>query len=414
MGIVYVTDNYLPFVGGVETHVRQMAQALTCTHKVRIVAHNFSPNSLPEWAKVLNANLLAPTASFFSPDGEVCVFSVAPRSIDRLLLLPLLLRTTPKLRRWLYHEINKLTHGVYHNVVGPKLRRIFAGADVVHSMAFGDLGWSAQRIARELGIPFVCTPFVHPGQWGDGPYDVAFLKECDAVIGLVESDADYLESLGVSRGNLHVIGVSPDLPPVADGAAFRERHGIGNRPMVLYVGRMMRQKGAPDLVAAARRLLNERPEVQFIFIGPANQSEQRIFENAPPQVRYLGKVSAQEKADALHACDIFCMPSTSEILPTVYLEAWNYGKPVIGGTAHGLDALVSSNGAGVNVPQDAARLAAAISDYIDKPELRQSHGRKGQDLVADQYSVAAVAGKLEALYSQTISASKVLMICRKP
>jgi glycosyltransferase involved in cell wall biosynthesis len=324
------------------------------------------------------------------------------------------LRVTPKLRRWFYHEINFFTHGSYHHVVGPKLRRIFEGVDVVHCMAFGDLGWSAQRIARQLSIPFVCTPFVHPGQWGDGPDDVRFLRKCNAVIGLVESDADYLESLGVSRGNLHVIGVSPDLPPVADGAAFRERHGIGNRPMVLYVGRMMRQKGAPDLVAAARRLLNERPEVQFIFIGPANQSEQRIFDNSPPQVRYLGKVSAQEKADALHACDIFCMPSISEILPTVYLEAWNYGKPVIGGTAHGLDALVSSNGAGVNVPQDAARLAAAISDYIDKPDLRQSHGRKGQDLVADQYSVAAVAGKLEALYSQTISASKVLMICRKP
>jgi phosphatidylinositol alpha-1,6-mannosyltransferase len=414
MTIVYVSDNYLPFVGGVETHVRQTAQALARAHTIQIAAHNFAPNCLPTWAKVLNANLLAPRAPSVPRDGAVAVHSVAPTGPDRLWLLPMLLRVAPKLRRLFYHEINRLTHGAYHHVIGPKLRRSFAGVDVVHSMAFGDLGWSAQRIAREVGIPFVCTPFVHPGQWGDGPYDVAFLKECDAVIGLVESDADYLASLGVPRAKLHVIGVSPDLPPVADGAAFRERHGIGNRPMVLYVGRMMRQKGAPDLVAAARRLLNERPEVQFIFIGPANQSEQRIFENAPLQVRYLGKVSAQEKADALHACDIFCMPSTSEILPTVYLEAWNYGKPVIGGTAHGLDALVSSNGAGVNVPQDAARLAAAISDYIDKPDLRQSHGRKGQDLVADQYSVAAVAGKLEALYSQTISASKVLMICRKP
>jgi len=411
MKIAYVTDNYLPFVGGVETHVRQVATALAQTHRVCVSAYNFSPNRLPQWAKVLNANLFAPSVSTVPSDGGVSVYSLAPTPLDRAWLLPMLLRVAPKMRRWFYHEINKLTHGAYHNVVAPKLRRVFSGADVVHCMAFGDLGWSAHRTAHELGIPFVVTPFVHPGQWGDGPYDVSYLQQCDAVIGLVESDADYLATLGVPRAKLHVIGVSPDLPPMADGVAFRKRHGIGDRPMVLYVGRMMRQKGAPDLVAAARRFLNERPEVQFVFIGPASDSEQLIFENTPPQVRYLGKVSAQEKADALHACDVFCMPSTSEILPTVYLEAWTYGKPVIGGTAHGLDTLVSNNGAGVNVTQDAVRLASAISDYVDKPELRQAHGRKGQSLVASQYSVAAVAAKLEALYCQTISASKVAKLC---
>jgi phosphatidylinositol alpha-1,6-mannosyltransferase len=407
MTIAYVSDNYYPFVGGVETHVRQITQALSHSHGVCIAAHNFSPNRLPSWAKVLNASLLAPRVECRPNDGKVAVYSIAPTNTERFWLLPMALRATPKLRRWFYHEINRYTHGSYHHVVGPKLGRVFEGVDVVHCMAFGDLGWSAQRIARQLGIPFVCTPFVHPAQWGDGPDDVRFLKMCDAVIGLVESDAEYLESLGVSRGKLHVIGVSPDLPETSDGAVFRERHGIGNRPMVLYVGRMMRQKGASDLVAAAKLLLREQPDVQFIFIGPATDSEQQIFKDAPRQLKYLGKVPAQEKADALDACDVFCMPSVSEILPTVYLEAWSYGKPVIAGTAHGLDKLVSGNEAGLNVPQDASRLASAIIDYLKNPELRQTHGRKGQALVENQYSVTAVAGKLEALYSSVSSASKV-------
>src|SRR5262249_53823016 len=149
---------------------------------------------------------------------------------------------------------------------------------------------------------------------------------------------------------------------------FRRRHNLAGNPLVLYVGRMMQAKGATAVLAAAPLVWQAFPEARFVFIGPANPSEAAHFQGADPRIIYLGKVSPQEKPDALAACDVFCMPSMSEILPTVYLEAWSYGKPVVGGHARGLPELVEGNEAGIAVSQAAEDVATALkallSDHI--------------------------------------------------
>ena len=91
----------------------------------------------------------------------------------------------------------------------------------------------------------------------------------------------------------------------------------------------MQQKGAPAILAAAQSVWQKQPEARFVFIGPASPVEQEMFKSCDSRILYLGRVDPQEKADALAACDIFCMPSMSEILPTVYLEAWSLGRPGI-------------------------------------------------------------------------------------
>ncbi|MEI6432666.1 MAG: glycosyltransferase family 4 protein, partial [bacterium] len=131
--------------------------------------------------------------------------------------------------------------------------------------------------------------------------------------------------------------------------------------------------------------------------------ETAIFRNADPRLKYLGKVSAQEKADALAACDVFCMPSMSEILPTVYLEAWTYGRPVVGGRAHGLPELVEGNKAGFAVSQDGNDVAAALLRLLNDSELRERLGAAGKNLVAEKYAVDAVTGQLEALYKNLVA-----------
>jgi glycosyltransferase involved in cell wall biosynthesis len=105
----------------------------------------------------------------------------------------------------------------------------------------------------------------------------------------------------------------------------------------------------------------------------------------------------------LAACDVFCMPSMSEILPTVYLEAWSMGKPVIGGLAHGLRELVEGNAAGLTVGQDPAQVADAVVRLLTDAALRERFGAAGQALVARKYSVAAVTSALVELYRQLLS-----------
>jgi phosphatidylinositol alpha-1,6-mannosyltransferase len=399
MKIAIVSQNYHPFVGGVETHARQVARELAKDNQVTVAAVRFGPSTTPRRLAMLEDNLLVSRYPSYQ-DERVQVVSLSPTAMDRLRLVPLAMRATPKLQRYAYHGLNRWTYRAYRGVFLPKLRKVAADADVIHSLAFGQLGWAAQEAAAERGIPFVCTPFVHPQQWGDGPDDVAYYKRADALIALVETDKQYLTSLGIPAEKIRVIGVSPELPPESDAAGFRKRHGLGDWPLVLYVGRMMRQKGAGAVIAATEKVWAKRPDTRFVFIGPASPAEAGQFAGRDPRLQYLGKVSFQQKADALAACDIFCMPSMSEILPTVYLEAWSFGKPVVGGLAHGLRELVEGNGGGISSSQETDELAGALLRLLDHPAERQAMGANGKRLVETTYSVPAVSRSLLSLYQE--------------
>ncbi len=400
MKLLLVTQYYYPFIGGVETHVRQVAQEfLRQGHEVEIVAATFSPCPLSASNAVLYFNLLTPAYDSYK-DGEVQVHALTPTQFDRFRMLPIAARAIPKLGGKFYTQLNRFGYPFYQAVFLDRLKALMKDVDVVHSLAGNYLGWTAQAAAQELNMPFVCTPFVHPHQWGDDPMSVEYYQRSDAVIGLLKSDRDYLESIGVPGEKLQTIGVSPDLPETTDAVGFRQRHGLENVPLILYTGRMMPQKGAKALLAATEQVWEKLPGARFIFIGPHTAESQAWFETIDPRVMYLGRVSQQEKADALAACDVFCMPSMSEILPTVYLEAWSYGKAVVGGYAEGLPELIEGNGAGIAVSQNADDIAAALTRVLQDVDLREAFGRSGQQLVENQYSVLSVVNQLHKLYAQ--------------
>jgi phosphatidyl-myo-inositol dimannoside synthase len=366
-------------------------------HHVSVAAANFAPYTGSKRLAVLFDSLLTPAHDDFDDNG-IPVTAICPRTaIDRLMLLPCAIRAVPLLRKD-FARMQSVAYLFFRAFYWKRAVALVSKCDVVHSLANGLLGWLFREAAEACGKPFINTPFVHPGQWGDAAADVAHYKKCDRVIGLVPTDSDYLISLGLDPRRVATIGVSPDLPTVTNPASFRERHGFGTAPLVVYVGRMMAQKGAAAVVASVPTVSAALPDAQFVFIGPGNDEEVRVFDNTPANVHYLGKVSAQEKADAVAACDVFCMPSMSEILPTVYLEAWSLKKPVVGGRAHGLPELIEGNDAGIAAEQNGGAVADAIISILNNPTLAARYGTNGAALVSSKYSVDAVTAQLLHLY----------------
>ena len=147
-------------------------------------------------------------------------------------------------------------------------------------------------------------------------------------------------------------------------------------------------KGVKAILMAADRVWQITPNAHFVFVGPDTPESLLWFENADSRIHYLGKVSDREKADAIAACTIFCMPSIFEILPAVYLEAWSYGKPVIGGKAQGVPELIEGNRAGFAVEQTPEEISAAITKLLQDPALSQSFGDNGKALVNQNYSLS--------------------------
>lgn len=398
MNILLIAQRYPPFVGGVEVHVMQISRAFkSAGHHVSVAAANFAPYTGHKRLAILFDSLLTPTHADFVDDG-IPVTAICPKTtLDRIWLFPCAVRAVPGLRKD-FARMQQVAYLFFRWVYWRRAVALVEKCDVVHSLANGLLGWLFREAAQYCGKPYVNTPFVHPGQWGDAAADIAHYKKCDRVIGLVDTDSDYLRSLGLEAQRVVTIGVSPDLPASTNPIEFRTKHGFGISPLVVYVGRMMAQKGAAAVVSSVDTVTKSIPNVQYVFIGPGSDEELGVFKNTPPNVHYLGKVSAQEKADALAACDVFCMPSMSEILPTVYLEAWSLGKPVVGGRAHGLPELIEGNNAGFAVEQTGDAVASGIIQVLSGVANTTDFGANGKALVEAKYSVDAVTNQLLGLY----------------
>ena len=401
MNILIVSKNYHPHVGGVETQMRRLSHALARRHKVEVAAVNFREFRSGKRLQKLEDNLLLARFQSYT-DGDVAVRSLTPTVIDRLRLMPLATRLLPRPKQYRRHFF-RFDHYFYKSVYVPKLRALVRGKHVVHAVNTSLFSWAAAEAAQAEGVPFVITPYVHPGPDGEiaaKEFDkVPLYNKADIVFALLETDRQVLIELGVPAERVRLSGVMPLLPQGVNPKAFRERNGLGSNPFVLFLGRMNKAKGVLALLKAATSVWRELPNTHFVFAGPSGDDARQWFaKRQDPRIRYLGVVSEQEKGNALAACDLFCMPSVAEILPAVYLEAWSYGKAVVGGTAHGLRELIEGNDAGIIVEQDPESIAARLIELLRDEQRRYQMGNRGRALVERRFSENALARSLEQAY----------------
>ena len=179
-----------------------------------------------------------------------------------------------------------------------------------------------------------------------------------------------------------VVGVGIDVPPDRDAARFRAKHGIAG-PYLLYVGRVVESKNCAELFAsyALLRRTDLAHDVTLVLIGDA---EMRIPRD--PGIRHLGRLSDQDKWDALAGCSAFVMPSLLESLSLVTLEAWASGRPVIvSARSPVLAGMARRAGAGLaySSPAEFAEISELL---VGDPALADRLGAAGSAFVASTYT----------------------------
>jgi len=350
--------------------------------------------------RLVNANVLNYALSDAGPEGEVnqvscggwsCRLVRPSRAVTPLLrLLPYVMS-----RR----IVNRLSDRVFCAAYdAPVLGAMPGEIDVVHYVGTGWalLGYSALHAARKRKAVFTITPFVHPNQWGDSRVDVRLYNQADAVYVCSEYERTHLEKKGVHPRRIHLTAMAPAGVLEADANRLRTRWKLGSRPLILFLGRKQRYKGYHVLCLAMKEVIAAVPEVCLVVAG----SE---FEPPFPPVSSgnfldLGELTtsagdAQQKADALAACDVFCMPSTAEAFGLVYAEAWHYGKPVIGGMAPALEELIIEDVNGYRVNQDESQVASRLIQLLQDEGLRRRIGDEGRRIQQERYTWPAVSSR---------------------
>lgn len=158
--------------------------------------------------------------------------------------------------------------------------------------------------------------------------------------------------------------------------------------LVVYVGRLVPEKGLRELLDAMARLAPQRPKLQLALIGDGPmraELDARIAADPALRVRLPGAQGPHEVARWMAASDLVTLPSYSEGHPNVLVEALACGRPVLATPVGGIPEVVDAD-CGLLVPaRDAVALAGGLRDALERPWDETALSRRfsrGWDAVA--------------------------------
>ncbi len=202
-----------------------------------------------------------------------------------------------------------------------------------------------------------------------------------------------------------VVPPTPRCP--AERAAIRERLGMAEADVLaLAVGRLVPQKGYPDLIAAMDLVRQKAPAVRLVIAGDGELrgalETQVAHLGLGRHVRLLG--TRRDVAELMAAADVFVNSSHWEGLPVAILEAMAAGLPVVA-TAVGDAARMIDESTGIIVPAaDPAGLAAALCRLAEDRDRRTDLGRHAREYVAAHHDPKAWVEQLRSVYRQVARA----------
>lgn len=297
---------------------------------------------------------------------------------------------------------------------------------ISHSHALAAL--SAKPLKDRYGIPFALVTHGDIFDRPKGTYDsrlTAFYKavtpaayrNADLIIALSPYMASCAEKGGANPGTIHVVtnGIDPsdiglDMETHNTKAERIHFHG----PMkLLYVGGLTIPKGV-DILLKACSILKKRDISFFLsIIGEGNLHVQlkNMVERMglSEEVHFLGKVQRHLLGGHYQNADLVCVPSLSDPLPTVVLEALVAGTPVIGSDVGGIPFMVQQGLNGLLVPpEDHEALSDAIEGLCKKPERLAQLKENARPSVLPRFSWENIGKKMYELIQKRETIQKVL------
>jgi glycosyltransferase involved in cell wall biosynthesis len=228
------------------------------------------------------------------------------------------------------------------------------------------------------------------------------VRRADAVISSSRCSAEWCQRFyGLDCDNVPVIHTG------VDTKEFRPREVPKyERPTIIFVGKIERNKGVALLVEAACRLSNQIPDLQLRIVGSGNKNLKSELKrraeqtNCPTLLDFGGFVDHHELPQHLSRAHVFAAPSDYEGGPGfVYLEAMACGLPVIACSGSGASEVVIPEENGLLVPpRDLEALTQALLRLFQQPNYREKLGRQAREFAVREVDREVCLRRLESFY----------------
>lgn len=230
----------------------------------------------------------------------------------------------------------------------------------------------------------------------------------DRVVAL--SRQDYSEQLDLKLGEERDFVV---IPNGVDYSAFQPASNTVNvpelssgktteeGPVLLHVGRLVREKGQETLIRAVDNLRQQYPDIRCLIVGEGpyrHHLESLISELELGNCVFLTG-TRENVVPYYHVSDVFCFPSQYESQGIAVMEAMAAGLPVVATTEGGLSELVKPGRTALTIdPRAEQELSRAVDRILSNPDLKETITENARSLIEETYTLETHAERTLRLY----------------
>jgi glycosyltransferase involved in cell wall biosynthesis len=368
-----ISPSYFPIEGGAETVIHDISNKLSNKKGIQtaILTFNIDRKWCPRWRGRIERN------------NGITVYKI------------------PALNWFPLTHSDRITMGV--NLIPGRFRKILVKYDILHFHG-GD-----------LTFPLFSLGVKKPKIFHFHGFSPEFYKRYFISRLILKNIAHtYICLTNTMKKELIEIGIHEDrirvLPNGIDTNIFHPQ-GEKEENLILFVGRVCREKGVDTLIRALAYL---KTPTNLTIIGPKDWNTRHFSEilelirkenkKGKHKIEYFGAKTREKLIEYYRRASMLILPSLREGFPMVILEALACETPVIATNVNGIPEILQNNECGIIIPpNNSQKLAEAIQFLLDNKEKRIKFGRKGREIVEKHFSIDAIVEKLCKIYDETIS-----------
>eukprot|EP00276_Gloeochaete_wittrockiana_P006534 CAMPEP_0184646834 /NCGR_PEP_ID=MMETSP0308-20130426/3626_1 /TAXON_ID=38269 /ORGANISM="Gloeochaete witrockiana, Strain SAG 46.84" /LENGTH=425 /DNA_ID=CAMNT_0027077249 /DNA_START=578 /DNA_END=1855 /DNA_ORIENTATION=+ len=290
--------------------------------------------------------------------------------------------------------------------------------DVLHVVTPGFMVWGGLLLRNLLGIPLVLSYHTHVPRYIPSYTNMPALVRpmwglirmwhnlADRTLVTSESMHSELTQEGVHRVHVWQHGIDTDrFHPSYDSKEMRARLAGGaehaHKPLLVHVGRLGAEKNLQHLRPILERLETKDVRLGVVGAGPYRDKIESSLEGT--EAVFTGLLQGDELSQAYASADIFVMPSETETLGFVVLEAMASGTAVVACRAGGIPDLVDHGITGMLYdPEDMDGAAKAVDELLSNPTLRENIVARAREK-AEQWGWKRATNQLRSMYYEVLS-----------